>query len=110
MIDDTIHKIESRVRAGRAITADNKQALLSLLETLKSELDALDDDHNEKAESMTGFMERSAHEATREEPNQRLLALAIDGLSTSVQDFESSHPRVAEVTNSIAAMLANLGI
>ena len=110
MIDDTIQKIEKRVQNGRAITDENKSALLTLLTTLKSELNALPEAHNEQAESITGFMERSTHEATREEPNPQLLQLAVDGLSASVQDFESSHPRVAEIVNTIAGTLANLGI
>ena len=110
MIDETIGKIERRVQEGTSISEMNKRDLLDLLAKLRAELGSLSETHGEQAESITGFVERSAHEATRKDPNPKLLGLAIDGLSTSVQEFESSHPLVAETVNSIAAALANLGI
>jgi len=52
----------------------------------------------------------SAHEATRSEKNSELFNLSIEGLTSSVQGFEVSHPRLVELINTFCAMLARLGI
>ncbi len=39
-----------------------------------------------------------------------LLNLSIEGLASSVQGFETSHPRLAEIINTFCTMLSNLGI
>ena len=110
MIQETLEKIEARLKSSEAIPAEKREELERLLETLKSEIARLSRTHAEQAQSIAGFTEVSAHEATREQPNPRLLKLSLDGLVSSVEEFETSHPKLVQIVNSISTTLANLGI
>jgi hypothetical protein len=110
MINTTLEKIEAKIRTAPAITEDNRTELLHLLNTLQIEVEELSKTEREGAESITGFTQISAHEATRQERNRDLLQLSLKGLATSVQDFETSHPSLADTVNSICQVLSNMGI
>ena len=110
MIKDTIGKIEARIEGADAIKEDRRRELMQLLGTLKSEVAELSKTHGEQAQSIAGFTQVSAHEATRAEQNPELLKLSLDGLSSSVRGFEESHPRLVQIVNAISHTLANLGI
>jgi len=110
MIKDTIGKIEARIEGADAIKEDRRRELMQLLGTLKSEVAELSKTHGEQAQSIAGFTQLSAHEATRAEQNPELLKLSLDGLSSSVRGFEESHPRLVQIVNAISHTLANLGI
>jgi hypothetical protein len=110
MLQQTIDKIEQRLRNTEVISEENKSELINLVSTLKVEIADLSKTHNEQAESITGFAEVSTREATRQEKNSELLKLSIEGLGSSVQGFESSHPRLVKVVNDLCSMLSNLGI
>jgi hypothetical protein len=110
MIKDTLAKIEARIQHVNSITDDNKTELLTLLSTLKEEVEELSETEFESAESITGFAQISTHEATRQEKNQQLLQLSLDGLASSVREFETSHPKLAETVNSFCQILSNMGI
>ena len=110
MIEDTIGKIEARIEGAEAIKEERRRELLQLLGTLKSEVAELSKTHDEEAQSIAGFTQVSAHEATRAEQNPELLKLSLDGLGSSVRGFEESHPRLVQIVNTISNTLANLGI
>ncbi len=110
MIENTIGKIEDRIRGAEAIRDDRRQELLQLLGTLKSEVAELSKTHEEQAQSIAGFAEVSAHEATRAEQNPELLQLSLKGLGSSVRELEGSHPRLVQIVNAISSTLSNLGI
>ena len=88
MIRDTIEKIEERVRSSGAIKEESKAELLNLLGTIKQEMTGLAETHGEDAQSIAGFTEVSAHEATRETKSPELLELSLKGLSSSAADRE----------------------
>ena len=110
MIKETISSIEAKIQSAEAINGDKKRELLQLLGTLKSEVDTLAQTHDEQAQSIAGFTEISAHEATRTQQNPELLQLSLKGLSSSVEGFENSHPRLVQIVNTISQTLSNLGI
>jgi len=110
MIQKTISKIESRIKNANSLRDENKKELLKLLSTLKAEVSELSKTHVEHAQSITGFAEVCVHEATREEKNPQLLKLSLEGLSTSVEGFENSHPKLVGIVNSICLTLSNIGI
>lgn len=110
MVQNTIEKIEKKIRKYNSFTDKNKLELLNLLATLKSEMTDFSQTQYEHAESITGFMELSTHEAMRQEKNPALLKFAVNGLSASVKGFEVSHPQLVENVNYIANALANMGI
>lgn len=110
MIEQTVEKIEVRIRSNEAMPADKRDELLSLLATLRHEVANLSQTHQEQAQSIAGFAELSAHEATRARQDPRLLHLSLEGLSSSVKGFEQSHPRLVQLVNGISHTLSNLGI
>ena len=110
MIEDTIGKIEDRIRSTEAVQEDRRHELLQLLGTLKSEVAGLSRTHKEQAESIAGFAEVSTREAIRTSQNPDLLKLSLQGLGSSVSEFEKTHPRLVQIVNSISQTLSNLGI
>jgi len=110
MIENTLQEIESRLRSSESVPEERRAELLKLLTTLKSEVAELSKTHGEEAQSIAGFTNLSAHEATRAEQNPELLSLSLKGLTSSVEGFESSHPQLVRIVNSISQTLSNLGI
>ena len=110
MIEETITQIEARIKKARSLDDAKKRELLELLSTLKVEVSELSKTHAEHTQSIAGFTDVSVHEAMREEKNPQLLQLSLQGLSTSVEGFESSHPKLVGIVNSICHTLSNIGI
>jgi hypothetical protein len=110
MIDKTIGEIEAKIRGADAVTEDRKRELLQLIGTLKSEVGSLEKTHADQAESIAGFTRVSTHEATRTEQNPQLLEHSLQGLRSSVDGFEKSHPKLVQIVNAISNTLSNLGI
>jgi hypothetical protein len=110
MIQETITQIETRIKKAKSLNEEKKRKLLNLLSTLKTEVSELSKTHAEHTQSITGFTEISIHEAIREEKNPQLLKLSLQGLSTSVEGFENSHPELVGIVNSICNTLSNIGI
>ena len=110
MIEKTIGEIEAKIRGADAVNADRKRELIELLGQLKSEVGALAKTNDEQAESIAGFAQVSAHEATRASQNPQLLQHSLQGLKSSVDGFEQSHPKLVQIVNGISNTLSNLGI
>ena len=110
MIQDTIQKIESKLKTSDAIKPENKSELIGLLAQLRLEIDGLARTNAEGAQTVAGFTEISTHEATRIQKNPQLLELSLQGLSRSVEEFEDTHPQLVGVVNRISTVLANMGI
>ena len=110
MIQETITKIEARVKEAQSLKDDKKKELLNLLSTLKAEISEFSKTHPEHTQSIASFAEASIHEAIRKEKDPQLLRISLQGLSTSVGGFESSHPKLVGIVNSICLTLSNIGI
>ncbi len=110
MVEQTITQIEERIKKAKSLDDERKKQLLDLLSTLKTEVSKLSRTDAEDAQSITGFTEVSIHEAMREEKNPQLLKLSLKGLSTSVERFENSHPKLVGIVNSICSALSSIGI
>jgi len=110
MIEKTISEIEAKIGGTETVTPAQKQELLQLLATLKTEVGTLAKTHGEAADSIAGFVRMSAHEATREHQDPELRALSLQGLRSSVTGFETSHPHLAQLVGRISQTLADLGI
>lgn len=107
---ETISRLEEKISSAVSMDSASKKELLDLLTSLRSEMEELSDDRLEEAESIAGFVHLSAHEAIRETKNPKLQKLASDGLSSSVEGFEASHPKLVSIVNSISILLSNVGI
>jgi len=110
MIEEKISKIEARIQSAGAVSPESRAELLKLLAELKSEISAFAISHGEEAQSIAGFTEVSAYEATREVKHPELLKHSVGGLQSSVDDFEKTHPQLVALVNRIASMLSNMGI
>jgi hypothetical protein len=87
-----------------------KAELLQQFSTLRAEIDQLARTDADRAKTIAGFAELSAHEATRPEPHPELLKLSVTGLQKSVEEFEKTHPRLVEIVGSLSAILSNIGL
>ena len=110
MIEKTIGEIEAKIRGADAVNEERKRELLELLGKLKSEVGTLAKTHDEQAESIAGFTQLSAHEATRTKQNPQSLHHSLQGLRSSVDGFEKSNPKLVQIVNAISNILSNLGI
>jgi hypothetical protein len=110
MIEKTIAQIEAQLQEADSIKPERREELLKLLSTLKSEVSDLSTTHHEQARSILKFAEVSTHEATRTSQDQKLLDLSLEGLRSSTQEFQDSHPKLVQIVNSISNTLSNLGI
>lgn len=110
MIQERLDKIEEKLKQSAAVKENDKDELLALLNSLRTEITDLSKTHGEQAESIARFAELSAHEATRSEKSDDLVDLSIQGLATSIQGFEASHPRLVGVINAFCNYLTNMGI
>jgi Mg2+ and Co2+ transporter CorA len=110
MINKTITEIESKISSAESITPERRKELLELLGTLKTEIVKLSKADEEKADSIAGFAQVSTHEAIRAEQNPQLRELSLQGLRSSVEDLEQSHPRLTQIVDRISKMLSDLGI
>lgn len=102
-----IEQIERKLSSAEGLDAASRQELLDMLTDLKQEMDAVGTEH---AESIASFAGAATHEATRKTRNPALLQHAVDGLSESVKELETDHPRTVKIVNGICTMLSNLGI
>lgn len=110
MIKNTIREIKARIQNEGSVANKKKSELLSLLSKLESEIEKLSDTDSEHAQSITGFIEQSTHEATRRKSHPELLKISLAGLSESVRGFEASHPSLVANINDICTALSNMGI
>lgn len=112
MIDDTIQKLEDRVNSMRGISPEKRSELAHLVSTLRTEMHTLATTRSGSAASIARFASLSMIEASREDSdaNPRLKELSLKGLSTSVEGFEASHPKLVSIVNQICNTLSTLGI
>lgn len=110
MINDTISKIEKKINDTASLNQEKKNEFLDLLKDLKKEVVSLSEDDNDNAMSIANFTSASTHEATKQNRNDKLLKISLDGLSASVRTFEVTHPELTKAVNAVCNFLSNLGI
>jgi hypothetical protein len=110
MIDDTIAKIQQRLRQASNLSPEKRGELQALIAQLKTEIAGLRQTDPDRAQRIATFAETSAHEATRPDPEPETTKLAIGDLESSVAGFEAAHPKLTAVVNRIASTLSSIGI
>ena len=106
MPGQTIDEIETRIAGSPNLSDENREALLQLLKVLRTEVTDLSATSVEDARNIT----TQAEAATRPEQNQDVVQSAIDSLSSTVEKFEGSHPRLTQTVTDICRILARMGI
>ena len=109
-MEDTLERIEKKLKECSSLPEDKKQELINLFENLKKEVLLLQSTHHDDAVSIAGYTEFSLREAIREEKSPELLKHSVEGLSLSAQKFEISHPGLTGLVNAIGHTLVNIGI
>ncbi|MEO7165576.1 MAG: DUF4404 family protein [Spartobacteria bacterium] len=110
MLEDRMRKIEARIEQASGLPEAERGKLLQLVATLREEVDALSRSHGEDADSIAHFLEASTHEASRSEKQPKLLDAARTGLAASVENLESSHPKLFATVQQAAVVLGNMGL
>ena len=110
MLEDRMRKIEARIAQAPGLPEAERSQLLQLVSTLRAEVDALARSREEEADSIAHFLDASTHEASRTQKQPKLLEAARQGLTASVENLESSHPKLFEAVNQAAVVLANMGL
>lgn len=110
MIDETIQRIEARLRSTEAMPESTRAELLSLVQTLRSEVRQLPAAESARAQQIARAAEVTTERATAPERDEAAYRGAMDDLSDSVREFEGTHPRLVQIVNNFANTLAGLGI
>ena len=110
MTEERIEKIKSAVEAADHIAPEKKAELLAVLAKLKPAIANVAQTHEEEAESISRFVEASAHEAARAEKRPEHLDKITDELRRSVEKFEASHPQLTAFVTEYSAVLSALGV
>jgi ABC-type transporter Mla subunit MlaD len=110
MVQETLSQIENRVRESSAISEHHRVELLKLIGQLRTEISGLAKTHADHAGRIVDLAQVSAQAATDSAKNPAHLRHSLDGLESSVRDFEKTHPQLAAVVNRISGMLSNMGI
>ena len=110
MIQETLAQIKKKIEKSESVKDENKKELMDLLSVLQSEIEQLSETDQDHAESILGFTQTSTHESIRKNKDPNLQKTSLDSLQASVHGFESSHPKLVEIVNSISTALSNLGI
>jgi Mg2+ and Co2+ transporter CorA len=110
MAKETINKICDQIKQLDTLDETKKNEMLELMGKLEKEVGSLSESKVEEAQTIANFAQSSTHEAIKKEKNPELQEISIKGLSSSVEDFEVSHPELVKVVNRIIIMLSNIGI
>jgi hypothetical protein len=110
MIQDRIAKIEAKLHSTEHLSPETRAELLGLLADLKAEVGPLAETHGELAQNITQYTDAAVDQATREDKQADSASEAFEGLTSSVRDFEVSHPRLVQIVDRLALTLSNMGI
>ena len=101
MVEDRIRNIEARVQSSASLPEPAKAELLELITALRAELQGVNKDHLDRAESATG---------SGEVPHGETIEDALGGLTGTVTELEAMHPRLSDLVNRLAVALSSMGI
>lgn len=110
MGQETLAKLTTTIQQSPTLSEVQKAELLRLLQTLQSEMTALAATHDAQAASITRFTDMSTQEVVRQPRDPQLLDLALQSLTSSVSDLETSHPQLVQLVNSLCVLLSNIGV
>ena len=109
MTDERIQKIKSAVEAADHIAPEKKAELLAVLTKLKPAIAEVARTNEEEAESISRFVEASAHEIAGKKERPESVEKVLHRLKQSVDKFEASHPQMTAFVTEYSAVLSGLG-
>jgi hypothetical protein len=109
MTDERIQKIKSAVESADHISPEKKAELLAVLAKLKPAIAEVAQTSEEEAESISRFVEASAHEVAKKERPESVERV-LHKLKQTVEKFEASHPQLTAFVSEYSAVLSGMGI
>ena len=110
MTEERIQKIKSAVEAADHISPEKKAELLDVLAKLKPAIAKIAQTHEEDAQSISQFIEASAHEIATKRERPESVERVLRKLKQTVEKFEASHPDLTAFVTEYSAVLSGLGI
>jgi len=107
MTDERIQKIKSAVEAADHISPEKKTELLAVLAKLKPAIAEVAQTSEEEAESISRFVEASAHEVASKKERPESVERVLHKLKQTV---EASHPQLTAFVSEYSAVLSGMGI
>jgi hypothetical protein len=104
MIEETLKRLEERIRSSERTGDGTRTELLELVGDLRTEFASVAESHHDDAAAIAERAAIAEHEgkATAESP-----AAGVEG---SMLEFESAHPRIVGLFHSLMRTLADAGI
>ena len=109
MINDTINKIEHILSESTRLPEHKKTTLLKLVNTLRTELGALEHTHKSDADLLVLLIKLVTFQKLHH-PTHAVESHTDSGIATALTSFESSHPELVQTVRTICVSLSNLGI
>jgi|GEM_PF-1309746 len=110
MTDERIQKIKSAVEAADHISPEKKTEFLAVLAKLKPAITEVALTSEEEAESISRFVEASAHEVATRKERPESVEKVLHKLKQTVEKFEASHPQLTTFVTEYSAVLSGMGI
>lgn len=103
MIDETISRIEGRIRSSE-LSVECRAELIELLSSLRGEIGALAEENPDKAKELAAYADESTQAAQGEGEK------SVPHSASSMEEFEAQHPELVERVNRLCVILSNMGI
>ena len=110
MLEETIKKIDALLAQNQALSEAQKNELSQLLSVFKLEVNDLITSHEDEAQTILHFIEASTFQAVRGKQNKKLKTISLEGLTESLYEFESTHPKLVASVNAFCNALAGMGV
>lgn len=110
MTDERIDRIKSAVESADHISPQKKAELLDVLSKLKPAIAEVAQTHEAEAESISEFVEASAHDVALKKERPESVERVLQKLKQTVEKFEASHPQLTTFVTEYSAVLSGLGI
>lgn len=110
MIEDTFRKIQSQLDQSAELSSEHRSELNELIASLSQEVQTLSKSRPEDSNSISGYAQLSAQEATRDAKRPELLEHSLNGMKASIAGLEAEHPRITALVNRFTSLLSNMGI
>ena len=110
MTDERIQKIKSAVESADHISPEKKRELLAVLAKLKPAIAGVAQTHEDEAETISRFVEASAHEVASKKERPEGVEGGLQRLKQTVEKFEASHPELTAFVTEYSAVLSGMGI
>ena len=110
MTDERVQKIKAAVEAADHISPEKKAEFLVVLAKLRPAIAEVAQTSEEEAESISRFVEASAHDVAAKKEGPESVDKVLHKLRQTVEKFEASHPQLTTFVTEYSAVLSGLGI